>query len=80
MASSDYERRTSQDYIDRDPTRYDPSGWGMVFGVIALLLIIGMLFIGFSSTPPTNTTQQTTTERTTAPTTQPDPPAAPGTN
>ena len=80
MADTDYERRASQDYIDRDPTRYNPSGWGTVLGVVALLLILGMLFIGFSATPPTgtSTSQPTTTERTT-PTPTPAPTPAPKT-
>jgi hypothetical protein len=80
MATSDYERARSQDYIDRHPTRYDASGWGAVLSVIALMLILGMLFIGFTSTPPATTTNQPTTtiERTTpAPTTAPTPTPAP---
>lgn len=81
MASSDYERATSQDYRDRHPTRYNASGWGAVLSVIALMLILGMLFIGFTSTPPTSTvTQPTAIERktpapTTTPTPTPPPPA-----
>lgn len=73
MASSDYERPSSQDYIDRHPTRYDPSGWGMVLGTIALLLILGMLFIGFSTTPPSTTTNQPTAIERTTPTPTPAP-------
>ncbi len=79
MASSDYERATSQDYHDRHPTRYDASGWGAVLSVIALMLILGMLYIGFTSTPQTTTpAQPTAIERTTpAPTTAPAPTPAP---
>ncbi len=73
----DYDRRTDpthQDYIDRAPN-YDASGWGVLFGVAALLAILGMLFIGMGNTPP-STSPQTTIERT-APTPAPTQPAVP---
>ena len=76
MANSDYERRTSHDYIDQYSDRYDANAWGMVIGIAAVIGIIAMLFIGFQSGP--DRPQQTPTtgiERTapapTGPITQP---------
>jgi hypothetical protein len=77
MADSDYERRTSHDYIDRYSDRYDANSWGMAIGIAAVVGIIAMLFIGFQAGPDRPQTQPTAIERTapaptpTAPTTQP---------
>lgn len=66
-----------QDYINRPATRYDASGWGVILGVAALVAIVGMLFIGISSSPD-STAPQSTIERTApspvpGPTTEPTP-------
>lgn len=77
MADSDYERRTSHDYADQYSDRYDANSWGMVIGIAAVVGIIAILFIGFSSGPDRpQTTQPTGIERTAPaptapPTTQP---------
>ena len=75
MADSDYERRTSHDYIDRYSDRYDANSWGMVIGIAAVVGIIAMLFIGFQAGPdrpqPTPTSIERTAPTPTAPTTQP---------
>jgi hypothetical protein len=78
MADSDYERRTSHDYIDRRSDRYDANSWGMIIGIAAVAAILAMLFIGFQAGPDRpKQTQPPAAERTitaptpTAPTTQP---------
>lgn len=56
----DHERRTPheyQDYIDRAPSNYDASGWGVILGIAALLAILGMLFIGIGGSPDSTTPQ-----------------------
>ena len=83
MADTDYERRSTQEYIDRNPTQYDASsGWGMVIGVVALVAILARLFIGFGSGTREGTTNTPAIERTvppaeTGPTTQPAPAPTP---
>jgi hypothetical protein len=75
MANSDYDRRTSHDYIDQYSDRYDANSWGMVIGIAAVIGIIAMLFIGFSANPDRPQQTPTGIERTapapSAPTTQP---------
>jgi hypothetical protein len=77
MADSDYERRTSHDYIDQRSNRYDANSWGMIIGIAAVAAILAMLFIGFSAGPdrpqqtPTGVERTTPTPTPTAPTTQP---------
>ena len=77
MANSDYERRSSHDYIDQYSDRYEANSWGMVIGIAAVIGIIAMLFIGLQAGPDRPQTQPTGVERTvpaptpTAPTTQP---------
>lgn len=83
MADTEYERRSSQDYIDRNPTQYDASsGWGVMIGVVALVAILAMLFIGFGSSNRSDVTNTPAIERTvppasTGPTTQPAPTPTP---
>jgi hypothetical protein len=83
MAQTEYERRASQDYIDRNPTRYDASsGWGVMIGVAAILAVLAMLFFGFGSSNPDATKTTPAVERTTpppssGPTTQPAPAPTP---
>jgi hypothetical protein len=76
----DHERRAPheyQDYIDRAPTQYNASGWGVVLATIAFLAILGMLLIGIGNNP-SGTAPQTTVERTApAPTPAPTPAPAP---
>jgi len=82
----DHERRTPHEYqddIERAPSNYDATGWGVILGIAALLAILGMLFIGIGNSPD-GTQPQTTTERTApvptpAPSTTPAPttPSAP---
>lgn len=87
MANTDYEHRSTQDYIDNNPTRHDASsGVGMVIGLVALVAILAMLFIGFGSGPRDGTVTNTPAiERTvppaqTGPTTQPAPTPTPAPN
>ena len=50
----DHDRHTPheyQDYIDRAPTQNYASGWGVVLGILALVAILGMLFIGIGNSP-----------------------------
>ena len=76
MADTEYERRSSQDYIDQQPTRYDASsGWGIIIGVVALVAVLAMLFVGFgpgnrSTGTPQPTVERTAPERTAPPATQ----------
>lgn len=83
MADTEYERRASQDYIDRNPTQYDASsGWGIVIGVVALVAVLAMLFVGFGSGSRDSTTSTPAIERTappatSGPTTQPTPAPTP---
>ncbi len=82
MADTDYERRSTQDYIDRNATQ-SGSSWGMVIGLVALVAILAMLFIGFGSgTRDSTTTTTPAIERTappaeTGPVTQPAPAPTP---
>ncbi len=68
MADTDYERRSTQDYIDRAPNRYDASsGWGMAIGVFAVVAILVMLFVGFGTGTRVGTPSQPAIERTAPP-------------
>ena len=73
----DHERHTPheyRDYIDRAPAN-DASGWGVMLGLVAILAILGLLFIGIGSSP-NGTAPESTIERT-APTPTPAPSTAP---
>ncbi len=76
----DHERHSPheyQDYIDRAPSNYDASGWGVILGIAALLAILGMLFIGIGNTPDGTQPQPQTTIERTAPTPTPAPSTTP---